>query len=1173
MKSCITGWLLLFALHLGAQSCPTFVIDSIRTTPPADCGLEDGLISVFATGDNALAYSADGGNSFQNFSVFNGLFPGTYVIVVRDNETGCEEAVGNATISDPDGPDITGIEVEQPTCPDGADNGSISIAAAGTDIEYSIDGGNFYFFDGDFDDLAPGSYEVVLRNGGDCVSYFEGNPVVLNPPDCSGGGQPDSLTVDIVVALATCAGDADGALTAVASGGTLPYSYAWSTGATTATLSPIAAGGYGLTLTDAGGGSIVVDAELPATPPLGLLLASTPIQTGVPGSVSAEPSNGTDPYSYLWSTGATTPVIDVTTPGVYAVTVTDANGCLAEGETEVLEADCNDIAVDIDETNPSCDGEVDGTVTALPSGGTPPYTYLWTTGDTTQTVDSLPAANYRVTLTDALGCTATVATALIDPFPVQFGTSTGAVLCNGQSNGSAHVDLLFGAGTAILWSTGDTTALVEGLSAGSYGVTVTNANGCSDSATLEVFEPAALTLDIQTTAADGTSGGAAVALPAGGTPPYSYDWSNGATDSLLTGLPVGFYTLNVTDANGCAVFGTFAIAAAACTLEVGVDTSLDDCAGSGVGTATAIVSGAAGPFTVVFSTGDTTTVLTDLVAGDYAVQVIDSLGCTASQDFSILQDAAFTVDVESSAETCAGDDGSLTLVIGGATAPVSITLDGTVVDTNVFTELTAGSYTLVITDVTGCSVEVEATVEDDCSPAGCEPLVTTQVGTLVVADCAGTASVCIDLPFFELDEYDLSDNGVAYAGTATGCDFDTTFVYAYGILPGGGADGPFEVRSWTANDSSFSGELAAIASIIDSLAVWDPAGDWRLDTAQQLIVGGVPRTDYGDLELVQTASDTIIILQASFLRTAAGSQLAFGVGAHELVLTETATGCADTLTFEVLCADEPGTAFVVPVFLAPGQSDTICLAELGYAADTITVLPGGCAAGDAAVAEVVPVDDCFVVSGNATGQSTDCYLLCSAQRCDTLILETSVLAPGGPDGPVALPDAQTTGEGLAIVVAVLQNDTLGGGITTFEITLDPQNGEAAILPDQSINYVPDPAFCGVDSFRYTVCTLEGCASAFVTITVLCNKLTIFNGFSPNGDGVNDTFTILGLNSFEGHTLYVYNRWGNLVLQSEDYQNDRQGTWEGNDLPPGVYFYVLQLAGEPEARSGALTLHR
>jgi len=132
--------------------------------------------------------------------------------------------------------------------------------------------------------------------------------------------------------------------------------------------------------------------------------------------------------------------------------------------------------------------------------------------------------------------------------------------------------------------------------------------------------------------------------------------------------------------------------------------------------------------------------------------------------------------------------------------------------------------------------------------------------------------------------------------------------------------------------------------------------------------------------------------------------------------------------------------------------------------------------------------------------------------------------------------------------------------------------------DNSIIYTPDPGFCGdTDSFTYTLTTSGGVSTATVTINVLCEELTVFNGFSPNGDELNDTFTILGIERFPHARVYVYNRWGNQVyFRDGNYQNVPgiafDGTWEGNDLPDGTYFYMID-TNDGERMTGYVEIHR
>ena len=142
----------------------------------------------------------------------------------------------------------------------------------------------------------------------------------------------------------------------------------------------------------------------------------------------------------------------------------------------------------------------------------------------------------------------------------------------------------------------------------------------------------------------------------------------------------------------------------------------------------------------------------------------------------------------------------------------------------------------------------------------------------------------------------------------------------------------------------------------------------------------------------------------------------------------------------------------------------------------------------------------------------------------------------------------------------------------------PDNGGVAFADgDCFINYFPGPDSCGFEQFSYVVQNEFGSDTTIVTIFVDCNQgdpgeITVFNGFSPNEDNINDFFRINGLDNFPDHELRVYNRWGNEVLRTTDYQNDWSGTWEGLTLPDGTYFYLLDL-GDGGRESGWVQIHR
>jgi gliding motility-associated-like protein len=218
---------------------------------------------------------------------------------------------------------------------------------------------------------------------------------------------------------------------------------------------------------------------------------------------------------------------------------------------------------------------------------------------------------------------------------------------------------------------------------------------------------------------------------------------------------------------------------------------------------------------------------------------------------------------------------------------------------------------------------------------------------------------------------------------------------------------------------------------------------------------------------------------------------------------------------------------------------------------------------------------CITILADAIGIDTACIVICDdLGNCDTTIIIVTVL----PDSvqlipPIAVDDAATTVINSSVVIEVLENDTLNGTLTSIVILEDPEYGTATVTADNNIEYAPFQDVCDViDSFTYVIGNGIGFDTATVTVEILCDSITIFSGFSPNNDGVNDVFTILGLDNFPDNTLLIFNRWGNQVFETMNYQNNWDGKWDGKDLPDGTYFYVLDL-GNGEKLSGYVQIHR
>jgi hypothetical protein len=365
-----------------------------------------------------------------------------------------------------------------------------------------------------------------------------------------------NITATATATNVACFGGANGTATAVPASGRAPYTYAWSNGGTTSVNTGLIAGTYTVTVTDLTACTATATATVAEPTQLSVSATNTNVSCfgGANGSAAAVATGGTTPYAYLWSNGRSTANNTGLIMDIYTVTATDANGCLAE-TTVTISAPTAALSAAIATTNISCFAGSDGTATAIAADGTAPYTYRWTGGSTNNSRNNLAAGTYGLTITDNNNCTATATTSLVAPngvtlsFPAAVTTS-----CFGGNN--ANISLTATGPTApysFIWSNGATTQNVSGVIAGTYSVTVTTANGCRNSGSLTVTQPARLTVSTAAVAATclTCANGRATATTTGGTGAATFAWSNGQTTATATGLLPNTYTVTVTDANGC----------------------------------------------------------------------------------------------------------------------------------------------------------------------------------------------------------------------------------------------------------------------------------------------------------------------------------------------------------------------------------------------------------------------------------------------------------------------------------------------------------------------------------------------------------------------------------------------------------------------------------------------
>jgi hypothetical protein len=398
-------------------------------------------------------------------------------------------------------------------------------------------------------------YRWVGSNGGTYAA--SGYSFVVNPifKSCVAYNQTVTTTA------ASC-GANDGAASIATTGGTGTVNFLWSNGATTANISGLGAGQYPCTLTDINGCPATVSVIIPSLSNLTVTATTQNITCGgqATGNISLNASQGVVPYTYNWTGNLnTTPTLSNIPAGTYECTVTDATGCIVIVSNTLTEL--SNISAAANGTEVLCNSAQTGNLEISATSGVAPYTYQWTgTSNTSTYVTSVGPGTYTCVVTDALGCTDTVVTVLAVT-DLAATASASNPLCAGSGTGSVTVTATGGTGPyAYDWAGAITTGTVlSGLSGGSYSVVVTDAYGCSTSASASVNEPAAWSVSAAVTPAVFGADGAIDLIVSGASSPYTYSWNNNATTQDLNNLDGGTYVCTITDAVGCTYADTIVV--------------------------------------------------------------------------------------------------------------------------------------------------------------------------------------------------------------------------------------------------------------------------------------------------------------------------------------------------------------------------------------------------------------------------------------------------------------------------------------------------------------------------------------------------------------------------------------------------------------------------------------
>ncbi|GLB50763.1 T9SS type A sorting domain-containing protein [Neptunitalea lumnitzerae] len=729
---------------------PTVLTASATANTMVSCnGAADGSATATANGGTA-PYTYAWSNGATTASIA-GVAAGTYTVNITD-ANGCSDST-TVTITEP-APIIITTTVNNNVSCNGSTDGSATANATSGLAPYTYlwsNGATTATITG----VAAGTYTVFVTDANGCTNS---DTVTITEPNAIA----TLITVNTPIA---CNGDTNGEVTIVANNGTAPYSFAWSNGATTNTITGVAAGTYTVLVTDANG-CTVSDAVTITEPTV--LTASATANTMVScngnndGSATATANGGTAPYTYAWSNGATTATNTNLAAGTYNVTITDANGCTTSATVIITEPTA--ITTSISGTMASCNGGMDGSASVTANGGTAPYTYAWSNGDTAATATNLAAGTYSVDVTDANGCIASETIVITEPTPITTSTATTMVSCNGGNDGSATVTVNDGtAPYTYAWSNGATTATITGVAAGTYTIDITDANGCTTSDTATITEPLPLSTtitDVPVSCNGGTDGSATAAV-SGGTAPYTYLWSNGATTATIANLLAGIYSVDITDANGCITSEALIITEPTVLTASASADIMVSCNGGMDGSATVTATGGTAPYTYAWSNGDTNATAMNLAAGTYTVDITDANGCTTDATVIITEPTALsaTATANNTPQCSESLDGSATAMATGGTAPYSYLWDnGETTDTAI--NLSVATHTVTITDANGCTTTATVTINfnDTTAPvpdvanlpnitAECS-VVASDVPTPTATDnCVGTITVTNDATF------------------------------------------------------------------------------------------------------------------------------------------------------------------------------------------------------------------------------------------------------------------------------------------------------------------------------------------------------------------------------------------------------------------------------------------
>jgi gliding motility-associated-like protein len=1009
-----------------------------------------------------------------------------------------------------------------------------------------------------------------------------------------------------------CKGENNGSFSVNITNGSAPYTYNWSDGtsntssATSQTNSNFEAGNQHVVIEDANG--CMAYASYNITEPYEAVQVGANSIQGVScngnsnGQISIAVFGGTAPYSYNWSSGSGSNTINNISGGSQSVTITDSRGCSITENFEVPEP--AELTATFEVQDVHCFGGADGIVEILPVGGTAPYSYSWSNGATTKITNDWSAGTHSVTISDIKGCSNSVTFTVGQPnSAISTSGSIANVNCFDGSDGSVSASTTGGtAPYSYQWADGNFnanesyTSQANNLYASDWSAIVTDANGCVETTVFTVTQPnAELLVDISPSHVSCRSGndGLIDLTVTGGTPGYSYNWSNGQSSQDATGLIAGSYSLNVTDGNGCSFDSIIEITQPTNILEARIKKKNVTCFGDDNGEAEIIHTGGNPPYSYSWTTGENSALINQLDGGNYTGTLTDGNGCLINLPFTIVEaQGPLTIAGSKTNIDCKGNgNGAINTTITGGTQPYKYEWHDFYYahlynNAPNITSLSPDTYTLVVTDTNGCSTETPFTITEPVLPLSI-------TDTLKNVSCRFGSDAFIDVSTFGgTAPYSFNwGNGQ----TTEDLNAITEGVYTLSITDFNGCS-LTKIYTITQPES--------LLRIIDFEQLDVKCKNGIDGYAKVVIYGGTPEYEYAWSNGATT--DTNYNLMA---------------GSYQVVVTDS-NQCSIDTTFTITEPDLLLISSIIDSVSCYSYSDgTISSTVVGG------TTPYRIAFGDS-TASMLSTANSLIADSLIAGQyyisvidSNGCQFTQAVEvfQPDTLIWQINsypVSCYKGSDGNSNLTvtggtlpyqylwsDSSTnedlinaTAGNYTVTISDRNNCTVDGTSTITEpdsISLKSKiNGTTCI--DNNDGSIEIFVRGGVGDYSYLWSNEEitqniynltggeyylqlqdqnGCTriDTFFINTSSIDCIDPPNAFTPDGDGYNDTWVLENIQNYEGATIQIFNKWGTLIFESDNNYEAWDGTYQGNILPSATYYYVIDLNKDSPPYTGPLTI--